>query len=72
MGINVIKDLDNNSKLNQRISADLRNRIQTAKDNDAAKNQDLPLEEFKKTSRFSWIWFIMAILAAASLIFIIL
>lgn len=73
MGIIVTKDEDN-SKLTERINADLRTKVQSTSDEDAedfAENSAY-LQDTEGTSRFSWIWLVLIILAIASLIFIIL
>lgn len=69
MGIMTSKDLERNSELNRRISADLRERIQTA----APGTSDYDEEETyaaktKKTGRFGWVWIVLIILAIISLI----
>jgi len=71
MGVIVTKT-DEESKLQQKISADLRNRVQSsetdgpdfAEDNEYAK-------DLKKTSKFGWVWIVLIVLAIASLVFII-
>lgn len=75
MGVLVTKDTEFNSKLNERISADLRARTQkTSLDSDepdGVEDADY-VKDLKKTSNHAWIWFILIALAAASLIMMIL
>lgn len=77
MGVIVSKDQDR-TKLQERISADLRNRTQKSRDDDDAdKNLDFTedseyMKDTKKTGRFSWIWIVLIILAIISLIIIFL
>lgn len=72
MGIMMSKDLDRNSELNERISADLRARAQTAKREDPDYVDDAEyLKETKKTGKFSWVWIVLIVLAIISLICII-
>lgn len=74
MGIIVSKDEDENTRLQERISSDLRDRTQ--KKSARGRGHDFVddaeyMKELKKTSRFSWIWPVLIILAVISLIFII-
>ena len=72
MGILVSKEEDKNVKLQERINADLRNRVQSSRlndDPDFAKDTNYT-KNLKKTGRFTWVWFVLIALAAASLIFI--
>lgn len=70
MGIIVSKDNDRNSELNQRITADLRARaVQSARDRDPDLVDDSEyLKNLKKTGRFSWLWFVLIVLALISLV----
>ena len=73
MGIIVNKNQEND-KLQARIDADLRNRVQTAsteKDPDFAEDIEYS-KNLKKTGRFGWIWLVLIGIALASLAFIIL
>ena len=73
MGVIVTKN-DNESKLQQRINADLRNRVQNERqgeDPDFVEGADY-MKNLKKTSRFGWVWAILVILAMASLVCIII
>ena len=73
MGIIVNKNQEND-KLQARIDADLRNRVQTASvEDDPDFAEDIEYSKnLKKTSRFGWIWLVLIGLALASLAFIIL
>ena len=70
MGIIVSKDNDRKSELNQRITADLRARaVQSARDRDPDLVDDSEyLKNLKKTGRFSWLWFVLIVLALISLV----
>lgn len=73
MGILVSKDEDN-SILQERINADLRERVQRQSsdednDKDFAENSEY-VKQLQKTGRFSWVWFVLVILAIASLVLI--
>lgn len=73
MGILVSKD-EENSKLQERIDADLRTRVQQTSepaDKDFAEDSEY-VKELEKTSKYSWVWFILIVLALASLVFMIL
>lgn len=71
MGILVEKDEDR-SELSRRINADLRERAtKTSKQEeyDSVEDSEL-LRNTRKTSHFSWFWFILVFLAAAALVVI--
>ena len=71
MGIIVSKN-EENSRLQERINADLRTRVQQTSepaDKDFAEDSEY-IKELEKTGRFSWVWFVLIVLAIASLIFI--
>ena len=71
MGIMVQKNEDN-SKLNDMINADLRERAErTSKqmDPDYVEDSDYA-KDLKKTGRFAWVWAVLIILAIISLIII--
>ena len=73
MGVIVTKN-DNESKLQQRITADLRNRVQNERageDPDFVEGADY-MKNLKKTSRFGWVWAVLVVLARASLVCIII
>ena len=66
MGVIVSKDQDR-TKLQKRITADLRNRSQTARSGKADKEPDFAedsayVKDLKKTGRFSWIWIVLIVL----------
>lgn len=71
MGVLVSKDTEINSKLNERIAADLRARTQkTAQigdDLDGVEDADY-VKDLKKTGSHAWIWIILIVLAIASLV----
>lgn len=72
MGINVSNDVQRNSRLNQRISADLRERAQSS-------SRELPdfeedseyIKDTKKIGKFTWVWIVLIVLAILSLICIV-
>lgn len=71
MGIMVQKNEDN-SKLNDMINADLRERAErTSKqmDPDYVEDSDYT-KDLKKTGRFAWVWAVLIVLAIISLIII--
>lgn len=71
MGIMVSKD-ESNSDLDRRISADLRARAQSSARKDPDYVDDaVYIEGTKKTSRFTWVWWVLIVLAAVSLLCII-
>lgn len=76
MGVMVTKDEDDNRTLSRRINADLKEKVERTQmadgeDPDFIANSEY-FEQYEKTGRFGWIWFILIILAVASLVFIIL
>lgn len=73
MGIIVNKNQDD-TKLQARISADLKNRVQSASDEDDPDfSEDIEYsKDLKKTGRFGWIWLVLIILALISLVVIVL
>ncbi len=72
MGIMMSKDLDRNSELNRRISADLRARAQSAERDDPDYVEDAAyMENTKKTGKFTWVWIILIVLALISVFCII-
>ncbi len=73
MGIIVNKTDEQDSELNRRIAAELRQRTQ--ENSKLGANPDLAedseyVEQFKKTSKFGWVWIVLIALALLSLIFI--
>lgn len=76
MGVMVTKDEDDNAELTERIQADLREKVQKTQKADGEDPDFIAdseyFEQFEKTGRFSWVWFILIALALVSLVFIIL
>lgn len=72
MGIIVTKDNDKTSDLDDRITADLRERAkQSARDSDPDFVKDSEYtKHLKKTGRFTWVWFVLIVLAVISLVII--
>ena len=73
MGVIVTKN-DTDSKLQQRITADLRNRVQnerSGEDPDFVEGADY-MKNLKKTGRFGWVWAVLIVLAMASLVCIVI
>lgn len=73
MGVIVTKN-DNESKLQQRITTDLRNRVQNERledDPDFVEGADY-MKNLKKTGRFGWVWAVLVLLAMASLVCIVI
>lgn len=74
MGIIVSKDNDMSSKLNQRITADLRERASKTSlgdDPDLVEDSDYA-KDLKKTGKHTWIWIVLVVLAVISLVSIVL
>ena len=72
MGVIVTKENEQSSKLNERITADLRQKAQaTTKimDPDLVEGSEYT-KSMKKTGRFAWIWIILVVLAGISLFII--
>ena len=73
MGIIVSKNNDENSRLNDRITADLRERAKAeaiANDPDLVEDSDYA-KDLKKTGKYTWIWIVLVVLALISLVVII-
>lgn len=73
MGIIVSKNNDKNSRLNQRITADLRERAKAeamANDPDLVEDSDYT-KDLKKTGKYTWVWIVLVVLAIISMIIII-
>ena len=73
MGIIVNKNQED-TKLQSRITADLRNRVQTTstdKDPDLAEDSAY-VKDLKKTGKFGWIWIVLILLALAALVIIVI
>gem|GEM_PF-248820 len=74
VGIIVSKNEDQNSRLTERINTDLRIHAQStsrATDPDFIEEPEY-FKDSQKTDQFSWVWFVLVVLALISLIFIIL
>lgn len=77
MGI-IVNKQDNNDELTQRINADLRAKaMETVSVEGGAESPDLAedaeyLRDLKKTGRFGWVWVVLIVLAALSMISIVL
>ncbi|MBO7699276.1 hypothetical protein J6S39_01140 [Candidatus Saccharibacteria bacterium] len=74
MGIIVSKNNDENSRLNERITADLRERAQKSamgSDPDLVEDSDYT-RDLKKTGKYTWIWVVLIILAIVSLVVVAL
>ena len=74
MGIIVSKNNEENSRLNDRIAADLRERAKKTtpgEDPDLVEESDYT-KDLKKTGRYTWIWVVLIVLAVISLIVIAL
>ena len=68
----MVQKNEDNSKLNEQINADLRERAErTSKqmDPDYVEDSDYA-KDLKKTGRFAWIWAVLIVLAIISLIII--
>ncbi len=73
MGIMMTKDMDRDSELNSRITADLRARTQQTRDDDPDYVDDAAyIKDTKKTGKFTWIWIVLIVLAIISIVFIII
>ncbi|MBR3264066.1 hypothetical protein IKF94_02445 [Candidatus Saccharibacteria bacterium] len=74
MGIIVSKNNEENSRLNERIAADLReraNKTTIGEDPDLVEDSDYT-KDLKKTGKYTWIWVVLIILAIISLVVIAL
>lgn len=71
MGIMVSNDRNRNSELNQRISADLRQRMQSSSQTPDYVEDSNYVKNTEKTHRFGWVWILLIVLAIISLICII-
>lgn len=69
MGIIVNKNNDKDSMLNDRITAELRNKANSSKGATTDHVEDSEyLKNFKKTGKFSWFWVSLVGLALVSLV----
>lgn len=72
MGLMMTSNQEKNSRLNQRISADLRQKDQLSDQSDPNFVEDANyLKDTKKTSKFTWVWIVLIVLALISMICII-
>lgn len=71
MGIMVTKETDRNAELNRRISADLRARAQSERDDVDGVEDSEYIKDTKKTGKFTWVWIVLIVLAIISLACII-
>ena len=85
MGVIVNKDQDTNDELTRRINADLRTKMYGnsgededdgsglvgRKDPDFAEDAEY-MKDLKKTGKFGWVWIVLIVLAAISLVSIIM
>ncbi len=74
MGIMVSKNNEENSRLNDRIASDLRER---AKETDRGQDPDLVedsdyAKDLKKTGKYTWIWIVLVILAIISIVVMVM
>ena len=87
MGVIVKKDEDTNEELTRRINADLRAKMYSSSEDDddyddgsglkRKKDPDFVedseyTKDFKKTSRFGWVWVVLIVLAILSIISILM
>ena len=73
MGQLVQREAGKDAWLNEKITADLRNRAQTEtqiSDPDLAEDIEYG-KDLKKTGRFGWVWAVLVVLALASLVLIV-
>lgn len=73
MGVIVNKENNENNELSRRINADLRAKVVAEKESEKEPdyvNDSEYIKDFKKTSKFGWVWIILIALAIVSLIFI--
>ncbi len=74
MGIIVSKNNDENSRLNDRIAADLRERAkETERGNDPDFVEDSEYtKDYKKSGKYTWIWVVLVVLAIISIVAIVM
>lgn len=71
MAIMMSNEQERNSRLNERITSDLRERTQGSAGRDAEVDftgSDTTQRNTKKTGRFTWIWVVLIVLAILSLV----
>ena len=72
MGLMMTSNQEKNSRLNQRISADLRQNVKLSDQSDPNFVEDANyLKDTKKTGKFTWVWVVLIVLALISMICII-
>ena len=72
MALIMTSNQEKDSRLKQRISADLRQRAQSSDQSDPNFVEDANyLKDTKKTGRFTWVWVILIVLALLSLVCIL-
>ncbi len=67
MGIMMSKDMERNSELNERISADLRARAQSSRDDVDGVEDSAYVKDTKKTGKFTWVWIVLIVLAVIAI-----
>lgn len=71
MAIMMSNEQERNSRLNERITSDLRERTQSSAGRDAEVDftgSDTAQRNTRKTGRFTWIWVVLIVLAILSLV----
>ncbi|MBR2600957.1 hypothetical protein IKE07_02370 [Candidatus Saccharibacteria bacterium] len=74
MGIMVSKSNEENSRLNDRIAADLRARAaetERGQDPDLVEDSDYA-KDLKTTGKYTWIWVVLVILAIISIVVMVM
>ena len=72
MGLMMTSDQEKNSHLNQRISADLRQKVQSSDQSDPNFVDDANyLKDTTPTGKFTWVWIVLIVLALISLVCIL-
>ena len=72
MAMIITSNQEKDSRLKQRISADLRQRAQSSDQSDPNFVEDANyLKDTKKTGKFTWVWVILIVLALISLVCIL-
>ncbi len=72
MGQMMTNDYERNTDLNRRITADLRNKMQSAERETPDLAEDAAyLKDTEKTGKHSWFWIVLVVLAIISLFCII-
>lgn len=68
MGVMVSKDMEENTRLNSRISSDLRQRAQMMREVEDDEEYADDRKSTKRTNKFGWVWIVLIVLAIISLI----